>query len=245
MVFLDIFPKYGSWIGIGVILIIIIVIIILLGVSLSKNNNNQSEKNEIANIREQLQEIRNKINSGQISKQLRQQIVSGTIDMRGPPGAKGDTGASGGIFEEKGILRNLSKPDLVTDRMYGNGKLSVAYLADKNYTTHQNWTLMSNNSITNKYGGCLEGDTSSKDIYMSQCNRNSNQLWQYDNQGKIRLKSNPTQCLGVKYEGELMGTPKIENGKAGKDRNHSNIYRLKMVKCDDRTNPESQSWSFY
>jgi hypothetical protein len=107
----------------------------------------------------------------QKTKQLEQmnQNCPGPIELPCRQGPKGPQGSSGGLYLEKGPLRNLSEINKVTDRMFNGGIDSYAYLSEQNYKPQQNWTLYStlgditnkkngkklSNKLQNQYGGCL------------------------------------------------------------------------------------------
>lgn len=226
------------------ILFILLICVATIWFLLYNRNNAVHNKNELTNLREELSEIKNKIDSGEIIKQFRKQIMSNTVNLRGPQGRQGNSGPAGGTFLNKGYLRNLEKTSLVADRMYGNGTNSISFLNTPNYSTHQNWTYLTTGELQNKFGGCLEGNPDTNDVYMSTCNKGKNQTWNYDNIGKIRLKNDPNKCLSIKFKDNISTSPKIINTKSSDAVHQKDIYKLELTKCDDNLNPQSELWSF-
>ena len=176
---------------------------------------------------------------------LKTNLPPGQIGPQGPPGEKGEPGPPGGTFERQGPLRNLGKINLVADRMYGSGPLTVAYLNESNYKPHQHWTLKSDKTVENQFGGCLEGNNITGDIYMSSCdNTSSKQRWIFDKNGRLFLYSFPDKCISTSLQGKFTGMPAIKNNKPTKSRIHNDIIRMKLEKCDNSF-PINQQWAFY
>jgi hypothetical protein len=167
--------------------------------------------------------------------------VVGAVGPVGPPGK------SGGIFQKQGPLRNLANPTVVMDRLAGLGPASVPYLSDMNYSTHQTWTLDSNNdNLKNEYGGCLYADNANNLVYISDCNTSSPQglQWFYDNFGRLKLKSNMNKCLTPKYQGTVSD---VEN-KQNLNFNNSSLNKngkFMQIKLDDCNQTNEQKWAFY
>jgi len=171
----------------------------------------------------------------------------GPIQLTGKEGPQGPPGLPGGIFQKQGPLRNIGNPTLVTDRLAGIGPSSVPYLANMNYTTHQTWTL-ENNKIQNSYGGCLYGDKSSNLTYMMDCNNKGigGLEWQFDNLGRLKLKSEPSKCLTPVYEGTFNEADKKLGLISTTDKQKINKYdKFMQLKLNDCDNTQNQKWSWY
>ena len=209
-------------------------------VTLGKKNDHKKSKNENNDLKAQLKVAQNQ------KEALTSQIKNvNTLDLRGPPGLRGEPGMPGGTFSRQGVLRNVSKPNLVSDRMFGSGLQSIAYLSDQNYKAHQHWTLDSNSLLENQFGGCLEANPTTKDVHMSRCDQSSKeQKWNHDKNGRLVLK-NTNECLAVAYYGQIKSMPAIVNNRGKGSRVHNDINKLKLETCDNQNFPTNQQWAFY
>ena len=85
----------------------------------------------------------------------------GPIELPCKEGPPGEQGVPGGIYTDKGPLRNLAQVDMVADRMDGYGLDARPYLSTRSYQPQQTWILNSSNKndiggiLENQYGGCL------------------------------------------------------------------------------------------
>lgn len=196
--------------------------------------------------------LKNRIEQiNQVNENLQKQTTldkcPGPIQLTGKQGPPGEPGRPGGIFQKQGPLRNLGNPKMVADRLAGLGPSSVPYLADMNYSTHQTWTLGSENSkLKNEYGGCLYGDKESGLTYMMNCDTGNlaGMQWQYDNLGRLKLKDDANKCLTPIYEGIVKDVENEQNlnFNGSKINKYSKFLQLKLNKCDQSNN---QKWAFY
>lgn len=169
----------------------------------------------------------------------------GIIGPQGPIGPEGPQGPAGGIFTQQGPLRSVAKPNLVVDRMFGNTPQSAAYLTENNYKTHQFWTMLSDGSIQNKYGGCLFGDTNTNNVFMKTCKSGDSTLnWVYDSHGRLFVKNDPNKCLTVGHSDKLRGTSKITNNRKDQANTQHDVDKLELTTCDKKF-PEKQLWTWY
>ena len=223
-----------KWKIISFVVVFLIVVFIIIITSMVKNS---TKNRKIENLNERLA---NK------NTQLAQTNDScpGPIELPCREGPMGPAGPSGGLYLERGPLRNLGQTDMVADRMFNSGVESYAYLNSQNYKPQQNWILYSSlgnitnpsngkdivNKLENQYGGCLKINTSDESsVYMTTpigC-KNATE-WTFTAQGTLIPKNNSKRCLTY----TPMGT---KNGRK--------LLQLKMTDCDDKI-PVEQQWSF-
>lgn len=124
-----------------------------------------------------------------------------TTAVQGPPGPPGPAGPPGAAYTAKGRLINRQYK-LPTDRFFGTGPNVAAYLTNENLSSHQTWTLQSDNQLANQFGGCLTYSTGTDGVYMGACAPTgtppaaSNQ-WVQDTYGRLVSQANPNACLTV------------------------------------------------
>ena len=223
------------------IIILIVLIVIISGAMgiyfFSSIRNKNFIENKTSGVEKQINNLNNQL------AQLQGQQDSLNL-IQGPAGPQGNPGPAGGTYVKTGPLRNLQYTDLVSDRAYGSGENAVVYLSDENYKSHQNWTLSANNTLSNQYGGCLFGNTTTGDVYMMPCSKEPDQQWQYDKNGRLFLKTKPNKCLTAVLQGKGPEMNPIEANKPGKSKSATNIIRLKVGECDNKSFPLSQQWAF-
>ena len=166
-------------------------------------------------------------------------------------GPVGPAGPSGGTFLQNGVLRNVDKISMVADRFYGNDLTTGAYLSPQNYSTHQMWTLQSDNTLQNKYdGGCLTSDAVDN-IYISlpkDCDKSNK--WTYSSDGQLYTnKNNIKKCLSYSNVGvvnNIINTGVVNENviKNKKLNNYDNLLKLNLVECD-KLIPSNQKWAFF
>jgi hypothetical protein len=192
----------------------------------------------------------NKINNQIEQLQKISSTCPGPIELpckEGPPGIQGK---SGGIFTDKGPLRNLGQPNVVADRFDDSGIYANAYLTDRTYKPQQTWTLHSSegnyaNRIENQYGGCLTiGENG--EIYMTNpagC-QNATQ-WIFTTQGTIKPLKEKDKCLSYTNAGIFKNVEKsgLINLKGKNVNPYNNLLKLNVVDCDTKI-PLAQQWSF-
>ncbi len=161
----------------------------------------------------------------------------------GPAGIPGPQGPAGGVFTQRGVLRNLQYTDLVSERFFNN---TSPYLTKQNYSTSQLWTLNSKNFLQNQYKGCLTANPTTGTITMDTCEggNEQNKNWAYSAEGLIRLM-NTSKCLSVSPQNVPVGTNGIQNGGEMKVLTDKTLPQFTLVNCERTNNiPASQRWSF-
>ena len=192
-------------------------------------------------------------NSPENIKKYVNDVVSNTVESGlklggppgppGPPGPAGKRGQTGGNFIKSGFLSNVSDPTFVLDRTFGLGENTKGFLNKKNYLSNQIWSLKSNNTLENQYGGCLSG-SKTDDVFIDKCANKKNMQWFYNNTGQIVYVDNNNLCLSLNNSDIVANIYKI-NGKDGQWVDKSNLKNHKTIfleKCD-KTNLD-QRWFF-
>lgn len=234
------------WIIGGIIILIlffIAIMIYLYDVYRHKSNQNK-EQQENAQLK--IEQLENIVKSGNNNNDNNRGPI-------GPEGPQGPQGPSGGIFTDKGPLRNLAQPSMVADRMDGFGAMSRPYLANQNYQPQQTWTLTADTHgmgglLENKYGGCMAVDGKNNGVYMmapSGCKQNGTK-WLFNSQGNLVLVNDPKKCLGFTNMGmikNLISSGKVNLQNKSNVNQFNNLLELSLSTCDP--NALNQKWSFY
>lgn len=173
----------------------------------------------------------------------------GPIELPCREGPEGPAGPAGGIYSDKGPLRNLAQTDMVVDRMDGAGVYANAFLSQRNYKPQQTWTLYSSegdlaNRLSNQYGGCLTVDKIGNVNMTTQGQCKTATKWIFTPQGSIRPMNERSKCLSYTNAGIIKNLPAGEANMKGKGVNpYSNLLKLNVVPCDAKL-PLNQQWSF-
>ena len=163
----------------------------------------------------------------------------------GPQGPAGPPGPSGGSYQDRGSLMNLAHTDLRLDRYFG---INVnAFLTDPNFRSHQTWTHQTDGQVSNQFGGCLEMDPKTEQVFISKCaseNPSSDQMWINDQYGRFVTKTDNNICLevnnNIKHTAGRGGG--LIDGKKGSGRGFpKNTQVLTTGTCNMNTN---QVWHF-
>lgn len=218
----------------AIIAIIMSVYLIFSGNIADKNLSDQSEK-----INTQIEQLQ-KIDSS----------CPGPIELPCKEGPPGPQGKSGGIFSDKGPLRNLGQTNMVVDRFDDSGIYANAYLSERNYKPQQTWTLHSSsgdfgNRLENQYGGCLTIDKNNE-IYMTNAGGCKDATkWIFTTQGTIKPMNDKNKCLSYTNAGIFKNVEKtgLINLKGKNVNPYSNLLKLNLVDCDKKI-PVEQQWAF-
>ena len=163
-------------------------------------------------------------------------IPQGPPGKRGPKGEQGAQGPAGGVYINKGILRNNATPTDYIDRMTGIGNTSKIFLnSNDNVLPTQMWTFESeNNKIKNFTGNCLSHK--GKEVYMDLCSNSSSFLYDEKNL-MIKSSEDTSKCLTLQNSNS-----KVSEVKKGKMKD-SSLRLVSMEDCnvDDNLN---QQWFF-
>lgn len=199
---------------------------------ISKSTSNKS--NKINNQIEQLQKI--------------DTSCPGPIELPCREGPLGPQGPSGGIFTDKGPLRNLGQIDMVVDRSDDSGSAITAFLSQQNYKPQQTWTLNSSKDglggvLENQYGGCLTVDEANSVQVKLDC-KNATK-WLFTAQGNLKPITDKTKCLSFTNAGMAKNVEKsgLINLKNKNVNLYSNLLKLNLAKCDNQAKVEQQ-WAF-
>ena len=167
---------------------------------------------------------------------------------QGEQGYQGERGKSIGNFINKGTLGNIiiSDQGLVLDRRCGFGKGTYVYMNDStSSSTNQKWTLNTNNTITNGYGGCLTGSVSG-DVYIdNKCSdTDTSAQWTYNN-NMLMWNEQPNKCLTIQKLASLVGgNPVINNYKCDQNNTvQANIYKTYLTDCNSNNNYQKWYWN--
>lgn len=121
--------------------------------------------------------------------------------VQGPPGPPGPIGPPGAEYTAKGRLLNRQYK-LAADRFFGTGPNVAAYLAKDNLSSHQTWTLQSDNQLANQFGGCLTYSSGTNGVYIGACTQTgtppaTTNQWIQDPYGRIVSQADSNMCLTV------------------------------------------------
>ena len=223
--------------------ILIILVILLLTRRYIVNNRleNFTSKEELIvnNLKEQNTQIRNLL-SDVVPKV--NDLINNTVAQTGPQGQPGPPGPPGGTYIATGNLVNEGNPDYVVDRYYGeNSSANAAFLnKDKSiFKPNQRWTLNDDNTLNNKYGGCLFSPDGKNVQINHQCTDSSGK-WHWDNNGRLVWNGGKHKCLSVGSVGST-GAMEIVKGKGQMLKNK--FPQLKVENCDSSF-PGNQIWTF-
>lgn len=211
----------------------IIIILILFTIGVIRGPDTQKIQNEISEINNQIANLKASVGN------------PGPQGPTGGSGPQGVPGPSGGIYQSQGPLRNLAYVDMFADRMFGKGSQAVPYLSLPNYRSQQQWSLLSNGKLENRYSGCLFGDTTTGLTYINNCSKSGTGMeWVYDNKGRLRLKGDYKKCLTPVYEGIFKNVAAKGNVNT-KDKNIPPTSKFLQLKLNDCGEDLDQQWSFF
>lgn len=227
--------------SIAIIIIIILIICIIFLIRYFNTDNDETKKtNDV--------KTNNKTNVTGTEKEDFSSCP-GPIELPCREGPEGPAGPAGGIYSDKGPLRNLAQTDMVVDRMDGAGVYSNAFLSQRNYKPQQTWTLYSSqgdlaNRLSNQYGGCLTVDKIGNVNMTTQGQCKTATKWIFTPQGSIRPMNERSKCLSYTNAGIIKNLPTGAANLKGKGINpYSNLLKLNVVPCDTKL-PLNQQWSF-
>lgn len=175
----------------------------------------------------------------------------GPIELPCREGPEGPRGPAGGIYTDKGPLRNLAQTDMVVDRMDGAGPYANAYLSQRNYKPQQTWILHSSdetdmaNKISNQYGGCLNVDDIGNVNMTLPSGCKTATKWLFTSQGTLKPMDDKNKCLSYTDAGIVKNVQKTGMVNLnGKNINpYSNLLKLNVIPCDAKI-PLNQQWAF-
>lgn len=173
----------------------------------------------------------------------------------------GPQGPPGGEYLASGLLINKFQETQDSDmkmsvtRVYGEGDSGKTYMEiTDSFSPSYQWQFYKDGEMKNRLDNkCLT--TSGKpnsDLFMSECDNNSNQLWNWDNKSnRLVLKSsmNSTdnqKCIGLSGkkidENTLLAGCSDNNKDCGNKVNKHKRY-LQLKNCNSNVNPE-EVWTF-
>jgi hypothetical protein len=243
-------PWYKSNLVKYAIAVIIVIIVIVCAILLYRYFTSGKEDNDDSKKKEDVPKTTLGSESD-VSGAEKEDFSScpGPIELPCREGPEGPAGPAGGIYSDKGPLRNLAQTDMVVDRMDGAGVYANAFLSQRNYKPQQTWTLYSSegdlaNRLSNQYGGCLTVDKIGNVNMTTQGQCKTATKWIFTPQGSIRPMNERSKCLSYTNAGIIKNLPAGEANMKGKGVNpYSNLLKLNVVPCDAKL-PLNQQWSF-
>ncbi len=187
--------------------------------------------------------------------------------LRGPTGAMGPTGLSGGNFITQGFLVNkvasydstnkiYSNPNRVITRASGNDpKSSLSFLDTFNpFVTYQKWKIDSNNKLVSNFDqSCVAFNPTSGDkekVYMTNCNDNTSLKVQMDKYNRILLQDTmgtpSPKCLTLGTVEKQVLTTGLPDCMSGNDcfKVGFNKQFMKVSPCDISIPKDNEIWNF-
>jgi len=178
-------------------------------------------------------------------KTIMQNVISSGLKAEGPVGPPGERGPrgkqgkTGGLFHWAGFLRNVKNDSnkngipFVVDRTANTGKNTKCFLNTRNNMSNQIWTLNSDDTLENQYGGCMTA-TDSGDVYIGACKPDKRKFqWEFNNSGQLLYKKNNKKCLSLsKINQNDSYTMNGNGGQWGKESSLKGKYGLHVDDCD-------------
>jgi len=177
--------------------------------------------------------------------------LRGKKGRMGEEGKRGPRGFPGSTFLSKGYIRSLAKPELVLNRLSGNGTRAVPFLDKEQMTPEQTWTWESDKTIRNGYYNdgdtqCLTAlDDVTGAVYLQSCKpEDKMQHWRVED-GRIKWLGNMSadgqtknqKCLTLKTIPSLRG--QTINNKAEPVAELKNFEVAILKNCDRCDKSES------
>ncbi len=233
----------------------------------SYDKNIESQKADAVSLSVKQKSEVESIFQNMIPKSVNEYVNANKSFLKGPMGATGPMGQSGGNFIEHGFLINkagsydannkvFSNPNRALTRTSGNDpKTSLSFLDGFSpFSTTQKWKLDSNNNLMSEFDqSCVAFNpaTGNKDkAYMSTCNDTSSLKLQKDKFSRLMVSDSlgtpAPKCLTLGSAESQVLTTGLPTCTSGNDCFKVGFGKqfLKVENCDLNVPKDHQIWSF-
>lgn len=231
------------------------------------DKNIEAQKTDALKLSETQKTEVGTIFTNMIPKSVSEYVNANKNILRGPTGAMGPTGLSGGNFVTQGFLVNklasydttnkiYSNPNRVVTRASGNDpKASLSFLDTFNpFATYQKWTIDSNNKLVSNFDqSCVAFNPTTGDkekVYMTNCNDNASLKVQIDKYNRMLLQDTmgtpSPKCLTLGSVEKQVLTTGLPDCMSGNDcfKVGFNKQFMKITPCDISIPKDNEIWSF-